>query len=174
MKLRHTFKIVFEFAFLLVFLLLVVHRLIPDKPRQSASTTAVTFTLTALNGATIPSGELKGKAVVINFWAPWCPPCRMEIPWLQSLQEDNSAKLRVIGVVADDSQYDNAAAFMKAKGVTYLLAQDPASLQSTFGNTDSLPKTFYISPSGHVVHIVTGLVPEYMMKQYALDAMHQP
>jgi len=156
-----------------VLLAMLGHRVIPARPIESSRSKALSFSLTTLDGTTIPDENIKGQAVVLNFWAPWCPPCKMEIPWLQRLQNENIGKLRVIGVVADEGQYDNAAAYMKTKGITYLLARDSLSLQNAFGDTSTLPTTFYISSSGHVVHMVSGLVPEYMIHKYASDAIRQ-
>ena len=173
MEPKKMLKIGFEGMVFVAVLAMLGHRMIPAKPIESSKGAALSYSLTALDGTTIPNEDIKGQAVVLNFWAPWCPPCKMEIPWLQRLQNDNIGKLRVIGVVADDGQYDNAAAYMKAKGITYLLARDSSSLQNAFGDTSSLPTTFYISPSGHVVHMVSGLVPEYMIHQYASDAIRQ-
>jgi len=95
----------------------------------------------------------------------------LEVPWLQKLQDENAGKLLVVGVVADDNQYEQAAEFMKARGITYLLAQDTQSLIDVFGETSTLPTTYYISPSGDVVHNVTGVVPQYVMNHYAHDAI---
>lgn len=173
MKAKKMFIIGLEAMIFVVVLAMLGHRVIPARPIDSSRNAPLSFSLTTLDGTTIPDEKIKGQAVVLNFWAPWCPPCKMEIPWLQRLQNENMGKLRVIGVVADDSQYDNAAAYMKAKGITYLLARDSSSLQNTFGDTSTLPTTFYISPSGHVVHMVSGLVPEYMIHQYVSDAIHQ-
>lgn len=157
-------------AFLLVVVVSVLaQRLIPSRPVSGRSVHSLS--LNALDGTPINISELKGKAIVLNFWAPWCPPCRMEIPWLQQLQNNNADKLAVVGVVADQSQYARAGAFMKSQGVNYLLAQDTESLADSFGDPSSLPTTYYISPSGHVVHSVTGVAPQYIMNRYAADAI---
>jgi thiol-disulfide isomerase/thioredoxin len=149
---------------------LLAQRLLPVKA-DSGKNEVQTFSLTGLDGNRIQASQFKGKAIVLNFWAPWCPPCKLEIPWLQKLQEDNKGKLVVIGVVADESEYARAAQFMKAKGITYLLARQSQSLIDTFGDASSLPTTYYISPSRHVVHTVLGLAPQYMMRRYAQDAI---
>lgn len=158
-----------EAILFVVVVLVFAQRLIPSRPLKAESVRGLS--LTALNGTPISNSELEGKAVVLNFWAPWCPPCRLEIPWLQQLQNRDAGKLVVVGVVADESQYQRAAAFMKAQGVDYLLARDTDSLAKSFGDPSSLPTTYYISPSGNVLHRVTGVVPEYIMRRYAHDAI---
>lgn len=124
-----------------------------------------------LDGTPMDSGKLAGKAIVLNFWAPWCPPCRLETPWLQHLQDAHRSDLVVVGVVADSDQYKQAQAFMSSRGITYPLARETPSITNVIGNTAGLPTTFYISSSGQVVHAATGLTPETLMKHYANDAL---
>jgi hypothetical protein len=62
---------------------------------------------------------------------------------------------------------------MRERGITYLLARDSRSLEMAFGDPPALPTSLYISPSFHVVHMVTGVVPEYIMHRYAVDAINQ-
>ena len=156
-----------------LFVVLILHRFLPAKAATPSPANARTFTLTGLEGNPISPSAYKGKAILLNFWAPWCPPCRMEIPWLQKLQNEDRGKLVVVGVVADPGEYAHAAAMMRHDGISYLLVQDSLSLERAFGDPSVLPTSFYISPSSHVVHMVTGVVPEYTMHRYAADAIRQ-
>jgi thiol-disulfide isomerase/thioredoxin len=124
-----------------------------------------------LDGTPMDPGKLTGKAIVLNFWAPWCPPCRLETPWLQHLQDAHPADLVVVGVVADSEQYKQAQAFMSSRDITYPLARESPSIDNVIGAIAGLPTTLYISPSGRVVHTATGLIPETLMKHYANDAV---
>jgi len=162
-----------EVAVIVFVAALLAYRFVPRRAAAPSPANAVAFTLTGLDGNPISPSVYKDKAVLLNFWAPWCPPCRMEIPWLQKLQNENRARLVVVGVVADPDQYAHAAAFMRQRGITYLLAQDSPSLERAFGDPSALPTSFYISPSSHVVHSVTGLVPEYTMHRYVAEAIRQ-
>ena len=162
-----------EGAAVAVFAVLILHRFLPAKASAPSPANATTFTLTGLDGKPIPPSAYKGKAVLLNFWAPWCPPCRMEIPWLQKLQDEDRGKLVVVGIVADPGEYAHAAAMMRHDGITYLLAQDSPSLMRAFGVPAALPTSLYLSPSSHVVHLVTGVVPQYIMRRYAADAIGQ-
>jgi thiol-disulfide isomerase/thioredoxin len=130
-------------------------------------------TLEELDGQPVPLASLSGKALIVNFWAPWCPPCRLEIPWLQHLQDSSAGRLLVLGVVADPGQYDRARAFMQARGVRYLLLRDSPSLEGAFGGISALPASFYVAPSGIVVHASRGLIPEPLMAYYARRARNQ-
>ena len=147
------------------------YRFVPARATASTAENAKAFTLTGLDGKPIAPVVYQGKAMVVNFWAPWCAPCRLEIPWLQKLQAENGGRLVVVGVVADAREYAHAEAMMRQKGVTYLLAQDSPELDRTFGSPAALPTSFYLTPSAHVAHTVSGIVPQYMMRKYADDAM---
>lgn len=171
MTLRRGIGLGFKWASIALITVVLLHRFVPVRAAAPSPGNARSFTLTALDGAPVPPSAYRGKAVVLNFWAPWCPPCRFEIPWLQKLQNENRGNLVVVGVVADASEYTHAASMMQSKGVTYLLARDSPSLDAAFGSPNTLPTTFYISPSSHVVHSVTGVVPEYAMSRYAADAI---
>lgn len=166
-------RIVLEWAVLALLAGVALNRLLPNKAAEPSAANAKTFTLNGLDGSPIPPSAYKDKAILLNFWAPWCAPCRLEIPWLQKLQDKHGGRLLVVGVVADPGEYERAAAMMRKKGITYLLAQDSPSLESAFGNPKGLPTSFYISSSSHVVHTVTGIVPEYVMSHYAADAISQ-
>ena len=130
-----------------------------------------TLAFVDLQGAPLPETLTGGKTLVVNFWAPWCPPCRLEIPWLQHLQNENAGNLLVIGVVADPDEYSKAQAFMAARGVNYILVRDTPEVEGVFGAVSSLPTTFYVTRSGSVAHTVSGLIPEPLMAHYAKDAM---
>lgn len=147
------------------------YRLVPGRAAAPTAANAKAFTLTGLDGKPIAPEVYQGKAMVVNFWAPWCPPCRLEIPWLEKLQQENGGRLVVVGVVADAGEYAHAEAMMRQKGVTYLLAQDSPQLDREFGSPAALPTSFYLSPTAHVVHTVSGIVPQYMMQRYAADAV---
>ena len=89
MEPKKMLKIGLEGMVFVAVLAMLGHRMIPAKPIESSKGAALSYSLTALDGTTIPNEDIKGQAVVLNFWAPWCPPCKMEIPWLQRLQNEN-------------------------------------------------------------------------------------
>lgn len=127
--------------------------------------------LTRLDGSAVPAEAIAGKALVVNFWAPWCPPCRLETPWLEKLQQREAGRLVVVGVVADATEYAHAQRLMQQKGMTYLLVRDTEDVQAAFGPVSVLPTSFYVSASGAVVHTTRGLVPEPLMLLFAHQAM---
>lgn len=123
-----------------------------------------------LDGSPLAPQATQGKAVILNFWAPWCGPCRAEIPWLQRLQAEHS-DLAVIGVEDDPDQYRNAGILAAQTGISYPLVQASEPVRATFGHVVMLPTTLYISRSGKVLQAVSGVIPEALMARYANEAI---
>lgn len=126
-----------------------------------------------LDGTPLPHEVLQGRAVVLNFWAPWCPPCRVEMPWLEDLQRSNPG-IVVLGVEDDPDEYANAMNLAARKAITYPLVRSSQALHQKLGDISTLPTTLFISRSGHVVHAVTGALPEPVMRRFAHDAQQAP
>jgi len=123
-----------------------------------------------LDGSPLPPQTTQGKAILLNFWAPWCSPCRAELPWLQRLQLEHP-ELAVIGIEDDPDEYRNARVLAARTGISYPLVQTSRSVRSTLGHVVELPTTLYISRSGRVLHTVSGVIPETLMARFANDAI---
>jgi peroxiredoxin len=120
--------------------------------------TAPDFALSALDGQTVHLSDYRGKAVVLNFWATWCDPCKIEMPWLVDLQKQYGAQgLQVVGVAMDDSGKDAIQTFAKQMGVNYVVLQGKNAVGDAYGAT-GYPTTVYIDRSGKVVNKILGLV----------------
>ena len=109
------------------------------------------FVLTTYDGQRLQLSDFRGQVVLLNFWASWCPPCRVEAPVLQRAAERlDSAGLIVIGIDVWDDE-TQARAFLDEFGVTYPNVEDTTrSIPVEFGVT-GLPETFVISRSGVLV-----------------------
>ena len=109
------------------------------------------FVLTTYDGQRLQLSDFRGQVVLLNFWASWCPPCRVEAPVLQRAAERlDSAGLVVIGIDVWDDE-TQARAFLDEFGVTYPNVEDTTrSIPVEFGVT-GLPETFVISRSGVLV-----------------------
>lgn len=136
------------------------------KSGTGPSATAPDFTLMDLNGKVVRLSDLRGKPVVVNFWATWCPPCREEIPAFIELQRKYGPEgLTIVGVAMDDSGAATVADFVKKNGINYAVAMPTADVVQRYGGVDALPTTFYIGRDGRVVQTVTGLISPRAMEE---------
>ena len=116
------------------------------------------FELKDLDGRTIRLSDYRGKAVVLNFWATYCGPCKVEMPWFEEFQKQYAAQgLVVIGVSQDDSQ-DDVKKFIQQMGVHYIIVMGREAVDDAYGGIQFLPGTFYIDRNGRIVDRVFGLV----------------
>ncbi len=111
---------------------------------------APTFDLETLDGGQLSLADLRGSAVVLNFWASWCIPCREEAPLLTSAAATYGPRgVRVLGVVYQDSAA-NARDFMRRYGQTYPGLLDPSGRTAIDYAVFGIPETFFIDASGVV------------------------
>ena len=116
------------------------------------------FTLQSLDDKTVHLSDFRGKAVLLNFWATWCQPCKIEMPWFEELQKQYGPQgLQIIGVAMDDASREDIAKFAKDVGVSYPILIGKEALGDTYGGLQFLPATFYIDRDGKVVDKVFGL-----------------
>jgi peroxiredoxin len=116
------------------------------------------FTLQSLEGKPVHLSDFRGKAVLLNFWATWCAPCKIEMPWFVELQKQYSAQgLQILGVAMDDASPADIAKFAKDLGVDYPILIGKEDVGEAYGGVQFLPATFYIDREGRVVDKVFGL-----------------
>ncbi len=128
----------------------------PEPPKKGEA--APDFTLADLQGHKVQLSSLKGKAVLLNFWATWCDPCKIEMPWLVDLQKKYGPQgLRIIGVAMDDASDKEIAAFARKMGVNYMILKGTEKIGDIYGGIDRLPLTYYIDRSGKVTDVIEGL-----------------
>jgi peroxiredoxin len=117
------------------------------------------FELASLDGKQLKLSDLRGKAVLLNFWATWCEPCKIEMPWFEDLHKKYAGDgLEVVGVAMDDSGDDSIRKFVKEMGVTYTVLIGKERVGEAYGGVQFLPTTFYIDRNGKVVDRVFGIV----------------
>jgi thiol-disulfide isomerase/thioredoxin len=122
------------------------------------STVAPDFSLEVLGGATMRLSDLRGKAVLLNFWATWCGPCKIEMPWFVDFQKQyGSQGLQIVGVAMDDSSKDDIAKFAKDMGVNYPILIGKEAVGEQYGGVNALPETFLIGRDGKIVDKIIGL-----------------
>lgn len=119
---------------------------------------APSFTVTTIDGKTISMDSLRGKVVLVNFWATWCPPCRAEIPDLVALQKKYADKVVVLGLSEDEGSPDGVRRFAEQFEINYPIAMVTPEIQKFFPGVNGLPTTFVIDPQGRTVQKHVGLL----------------
>jgi thiol-disulfide isomerase/thioredoxin len=116
------------------------------------------FALQDLQGKQVKLSDFRGKAVLLNFWATWCGPCKVEMPWFVELQKQYGPQgLEIVGVALDDSGKDSIAKFAKEMGVNYTILQGQDAVGDAYGAI-GLPTSFFIDRSGKIIDSASGLV----------------
>ena len=126
-------------------------------PAPAAKMVAPRLQLQSIEGKTVRLSDYKGKVVVLNFWATWCPPCREEIPDLVSLQKQYAARgVVVLGVSMDEGGPAKVARFAKKYGINYPVVMGDEKTSENFGGIQVLPTTFIIDREGNIVDGLQG------------------
>jgi cytochrome c biogenesis protein CcmG/thiol:disulfide interchange protein DsbE len=126
------------------------------------------FALEDLSGKKVSLASYKGRAVLINFWATWCGPCKIETPWLIELRNQYAARgFEVLGVSTDDidrgdpqklsDEKKEIAQFVEEMHIPYPVLIDGDSLSKPYGGLDAMPTSFFVDRNGTVVAAQMGL-----------------
>ncbi len=115
------------------------------------------FAVTSLEGAAITDDTLRGKVVLVNFWATWCPPCRVEMPLLQAMADRHrDAGLVVLGLSRDLGPPDDVRQFLATRGITYPVAIVGRDAELQFGGIRGYPTSFLLDRTGRIRHKALG------------------
>jgi thiol-disulfide isomerase/thioredoxin len=135
--------------------------------------TAPDFSLQSLDGRAVRLSDFRGKAVLLNFWATWCQPCKLEMPWFVELEKQYGPQgLQILGVAMDDSGKDNIAKFARDLGVNYPVLLGQESVGDQYGGLEYLPTSFYIDRNGKVVQRVFGLRSRSDIEDWVKEALN--
>lgn len=121
--------------------------------------------LTDLDGSEISLSQLRGKRVVLNFWATWCPPCKKEIPHLIQLQDEYENDVVIIGISHEATEIQKP--FAEEHGINYVLGT-VEDLPEPFFSVHSIPTTFFIDRNGVIQHYTIGYRDYHSIKTEAL------
>ena len=106
------------------------------------------WSLVDVSGKTMNLSDFRGKWVLVNFWATWCPPCLAEIPDLVRMKDE---KIAVIGIAVSYRNRNEVTDFVKQHAISYPVVMGSEDIASSFGGIDTLPTTFLYSPEGKLV-----------------------
>ncbi|MGH9718468.1 MAG: TlpA family protein disulfide reductase [Candidatus Acidiferrales bacterium] len=118
------------------------------------------FLVNDLDGHIVSTAQFRGKVVIVNFWATWCPPCQEEIPEMMELQKEYQGKLQIVGVSMDDGPAEQVKVFADKIGMNYPIVMGSDALSQEYGGIPALPTSFVVDPEGRVVQKHVGLYPK--------------
>jgi cytochrome c biogenesis protein CcmG/thiol:disulfide interchange protein DsbE len=127
----------------------------PDAERKSAPE----FSLKDVDGRNVSLAEYKGKVVLLNFWATWCGPCKIEIPWFIDFEQKYKDRgFAVLGVAMDEEGWTVVKPYLAESKINYRVVMGNDSIASLYGGVDSLPTTFILDKDGKIASTHVGLV----------------
>lgn len=117
------------------------------------------FELRDVNGHTVRLNNYRGKVVLINFWATWCPPCRAEMPDLVRLQREHAKQgLQIIGITYPPETKTRVRRFARSLKVNYPIILGTRQIKARFSSEETLPLTVVIDRDGKVDDIISGIL----------------
>lgn len=135
----------------------------PETTGPERGSLAPDFDLKVLdgNGKTMKLSSLRGKAVVVDFWATYCGPCKIEMPWFVELQKKYGPEgLQIVGVAEDDAGEKTISEFTHKMGINYPILMGTEKVADQYGGLDGLPTTFFLDRSGKIIDRQLGLISE--------------
>jgi peroxiredoxin len=140
----------------------------PEKDRKKAPE----FALQDADGKTVKLSDYSGKVVLLNFWATWCGPCEIEIPWFIKFQQEYKDRdFVVLGVSADEDGWKSVKPFVAREKLNYPVVITSAMVNELYGGIRSLPTSFVIDREGRVASSHVGLVSMNTYRQEILTLL---
>ena len=143
----------------------------PENERHDAPD----FTLKDANGKVVHLSDYKGKVVLLDFWATWCGPCKIEIPWFVDMQRKNKDRgFEVLGVSMDEEGWETVKPFLSDLGVNYRVVIGNDTTAQLYGGVDALPTTFLIDRAGKIAAVHVGLASRKDFVDGVEELLHVP
>src|SRR5271169_6062785 len=132
------------------------------------------FDLQTLDGKNLKLSGLRGKAVLLNFWATYCGPCKIEMPWFVELQNEYGPQgFQIVGVTMDDASTEDIAKFTRELGVNYPILLGKESVGESYGGVGVLPTTFFLDRDGKLIAREFGLQSRSVFVDHIKKALGQ-
>ncbi|MCY8232186.1 TlpA family protein disulfide reductase [Priestia endophytica] len=130
---------------------------------------APSFTLSSLSGEEIALEHLKGKKVILNFWATWCPPCKKEMPEMQKISKAHGEEVEILAINSTDNEKSvkSVEDFIEEGGYTFTALLDPeGEVNGNLYKTVAFPTSYFINEEGKIVKRINGQLTEKEMLQF--------
>lgn len=164
-------KVIAAVALIGLFAVAMVHAMNTNETQSKSQETglevgniAPDFELKSLSGEPAKLSDYKGKKVMLNFWATWCPPCKAEMPEMQKFYEANKENVEILAVNMDPKA--DVAGFVKERGLTFPILLDEKNEVNKNYQIVSIPTTFFIDEKGIITHRFIGLMKLDDMEKY--------
>ena len=142
-----------------------------DKDRKPAPE----FALKDADGKTVHLEDYKGKVVLLDFFATWCGPCKIEIPWFMEMERKNKDRgFSVLGVSMDDEGWEVVKPFLADLGVNYRVVIGNDATAQVYGGVDALPTTFLIDRNGKIAAVHVGLTGKKVFEDGIQQLLQDP
>jgi len=141
-------------------------------PMAASARQAPTFSVRTLDGKPLRLADLRNRAVVVDFWATWCGPCRASMPHLSTMQTRYEKQgLTVIGLSVDENGPQGVRRIASQWGVKFPLAMANDDVLDAYGPIRSIPTTFFINRNGAIVRRVVGYIDGETMEGYVKEIL---
>ena len=127
------------------------------------------FTLTDLNGSEVSLSDFKGKVIIVDFWATWCGPCKMEIPSFIKLQEDFEDDVVILGVSLDQGGPRAVVPFAEKMGINYPIVYGNGKVVQAYGGVRGIPTTFVIDRDFNIQRKYVGYTDHKVFEKDILE-----
>jgi thiol-disulfide isomerase/thioredoxin len=130
------------------------------------------FTVRTLDGRTVRLSDLRGRPVIVDFWATWCAPCRASMPLLDRMQSRFASRgLVIVGLSVDDTPAQSVRDFVQRLGVHFPIAMASEGLIEDYGPVRSIPTTIFIDRQGRIVRRVVGYVDHETLEGFVREIL---